>query len=99
MIKVVSYMKCIPPGNKKPQKPLIIKNFIEGVNVVGDKGLVLNTWSIVDADVAVIQGFTHQDSQKHRHLILRKAVYDRQQQKGKRTVIVDCSLFLQLRHK
>ena len=94
MIKVVSYMKCIPPGNKKPQKPLIIKNFIEGVNAVGDKGLVLNTWSIVDADVAVIQGFTHQDSQKHRHLILRKAVYDRQQQKGKRTVIVDSSLFL-----
>ena len=31
-------MKCIPPGNKKPQKPLIIKNFIEGVNAVGDKG-------------------------------------------------------------
>ena len=94
MIKVVSYMKCIPPGNKKPQKPLIIKNFIEGVNASGDKGIVLNTWSIVDADVAVIQGFTHQDSQKHRHLILRKAVYDRQQQKGKRTVIVDSSLFL-----
>ena len=30
--RVVSYMKCIPPGNKKAQKPLIIRNFIEGVN-------------------------------------------------------------------
>ena len=29
MISVVGYMKVIPPGNKKPQKPLIIKNFIE----------------------------------------------------------------------
>ena len=25
MITVVGYMKVIPPGNKKPQKPLIIK--------------------------------------------------------------------------
>ena len=37
--------------------------------LVATKELVLNTWSIVDADVAVIQGFTHQKSQKPRHLI------------------------------
>ena len=50
--RVVSYMKCIPPGNKKAQKPLIIRNFIEGVNRAGkkfgDQGVILNSWTVVD---------------------------------------------------
>ena len=33
--RVVTYMKCIPRGNKKAQKSLIIPNFIEGVNRAG----------------------------------------------------------------
>ena len=94
MISVVAYMKVIPPGNKKPQKPLIIKNFIEGVNRCGDKGIVSNSWTVVPADVAVLQGFVHQQPQKHRHLMLRKSVYETQQKREKRTMIVDSSLFL-----
>lgn len=94
MISVVSYMKVIPPGNKKPQKPLIIKNFIEGVNRCGDKGIVSNSWNIVPADVAVLQGFVHEKPQKHRHLMLRKSVFETQQKRNKRTMIVDSSLFL-----
>lgn len=35
MITVAAYMKGIPPGNKNPEKPAIIKNFIEGVNNSG----------------------------------------------------------------
>ena len=96
--RVVSYMKCIPPGNKKAQKPLIIRNFIEGVNRAGkkfgDQGVILNSWTVVDADVSVIQGFTHENSQRHRHLMLRKAVYEGQQRRNKRCMIVDSSLFL-----
>ena len=96
--RVVSYMKCIPPGNKKAQKPLIIRNFIEGVNrhgkQFGDQGVILNSWTVVDADVSVIQGFTHENSQRHRHLMLRKAVYEGQQRRDKRCMIVDSSLFL-----
>ena len=87
-------MKVIPPGNKKPQKPLIIKNFIEGVNKCGDKGVVVNSWNVIDADVSVLQGFVHQTPQKHRHLMLRKTVYERQLKRNKRTMIVDSSLFL-----
>lgn len=94
MITVVAYMKVIPPGNKKPQKPLIIKNFIEGVNRGGDRGIVSNGWTIVPADVAVLQGFVHQIPQKHRHLMLRKTVFEQQQKQNKRTMIVDSSLFL-----
>jgi len=94
MTSVVGYMKVIPPGNKKPQKPLIIKNFIEGVNRCGDKGIVSNSWTLIPADVAVLQGFVHQQPQKHRHLMLRKTVYETQQKRNKRTMIVDSSLFL-----
>jgi len=94
MISVVGYMKVIPPGNKKPQKPLIIKNFIEGVNRCGDKGIVSNSWTLIPTDVAVLQGFVHQQPQKHRHLMLRKTVYETQQKRNKRTMIVDSSLFL-----
>ena len=72
MISVVAYMKVIPPGNKKPQKPLIIKNFIDGVNACGDKGIISNSWTVIPADVSVLQGFVHQQPQKHRHLMLRR---------------------------
>jgi len=94
MKTVVGYMKVIPPGNKKPQKPLIIKNFIDGVNACGDKGVISNSWTVIPADVAVLQGFVHQQPQKHRHLMLRKTVFDTQQKRNKRTMIVDSSLFL-----
>jgi len=94
MINVVAYMKVIPPGNKKPQKPLIIKNFIDGVNACGDRGIVSNSWTLIPADVAVLQGFVHQQSQHHRHLMLRKTVFETQQKRNKRTMIVDSSLFL-----
>ena len=94
MISVVAYMKVIPPGNKKPQKPLIIKNFIDGVNACGDKGIISNSWTLIPADVSVLQGFVHQQPQKHRHLMLRKSVFEQQQKRNKRTMIVDSSLFL-----
>ena len=94
MINVVAYMKVIPPGNKKPQKPLIIKNFIDGVNACGDKGIISNSWTLIPADVSVLQGFVHQQPQKHRHLMLRKTVFEQQQKRNKRTMIVDSSLFL-----
>ena len=94
MITVVGYMKAIPPGNSNIAKPLIYKNFIEGVNRSGDKGLITNTWNIVPCDVAVLQGFVHQSPQKQKHLMLRKNVYETQIKREKRTMIVDSSLFL-----
>lgn len=94
MISVIAYMKVIPPGNKNPQKPMIIRNFIEGVNRCGDKGMVTSSRSVIDADVAVIQGFVHKNSKNSTHLNLRKEIYENQIRKNKRCVIVDSSLFL-----
>lgn len=93
-ISVASYLMGIPPGNKNPEKPKIIVNFIEGVWAAGDKGEIVCDYNPVDADVAVVQGFVHPGSKPGEHLKLRKAVFEKQQREGKRSIIVDSNLFL-----
>lgn len=96
MLTVAAYMKGIPPGNKNPEKPAIIKNFIEGVNYAGygDKGVIVDSYVPLDTDVGVIQGFVHPGSKSMPHLTLRKNVLERQRVNNKRTIIVDSNLFL-----
>ena len=93
-INVASYLMGIPPGNKNPEKPKIIVNFIEGVWAAGDKGQIVCDYTPIEADVAVVQGFVHPGSKTGQHLTLRKAVFDKQQRDGKRSIIVDSNLFL-----
>ena len=93
-ISVASYLMGIPPGNKNPEKPKIIVNFIEGVWAAGDKGQIVCDYNPVDADVAVVQGFVHPGSKQGDHLTLRKNVFEKQQRDGKRSIIVDSNLFL-----
>jgi len=92
--KVVAYFNVIPPNNKNMEKPAILENYIKGVNVVGDEGIESRTSSVVYSDVAVIQGFVHQDSQNTPHLLLRKNIVETQKRYNRRTVIVDSNLFL-----
>ena len=84
----------IPPGNTNPEKPAIIVNFIEGVWRNGDNGTIVTDYTPVDADVAVVQGYVHPGSKNSQHLNLRKSVFEKQQQDGKRSIIVDSNLFL-----
>jgi hypothetical protein len=88
-MKVVSYLKTVPGNNNNPQKPEILKKFIQGVNACGDIGFVSNDSSIVaDADVAVIQGWVYADTSSP-HLKFRKQLIDNQ------TVVTgDANLFL-----
>ena len=39
-MNVVSFLGGIPPRNQNPDKPMMLKLFAEGVNKVGDKGIV-----------------------------------------------------------
>ena len=93
-INVASYLMGIPPGNKNPEKPKIIVNFIEGVWAAGDKGEIVCDYDPVDTDVAVVQGFVHPGSKQGLHLTLRKQVFEKQKRDGKRSIIVDSNLFL-----
>ena len=95
-MKVISYLKGIPANNKNPEKPDVLKRFIQGVTACGDAGLVHsgNTWQL--SDVAVLQGFVHEDSPNTPHLILRKQVLEEQRRHKKHTVLIDSNLFLYL---
>lgn len=93
-MKVVSYLSGIPPGNNNLEKPAILTKFADGVNQVGDVGIVHNSMTVIPCDVAVIQGFTHDHGKNMPHLLLRSRVLDYQRQNNNTTVIADSNLFL-----
>ena len=94
MVTVVSYLKGIPASNKNPEKPLSLTNFIAGVNNTGDKGIVSNDFNLINAEVAIIQGYVHEEGKNAPHLAFRKKILDHQRNNNNRTVIIDSNLFL-----
>ena len=92
-INVIAYSAGIPAKNKNPEKPLILQNFIQGVNAVGDYGL-LHDGMHLPSEVALLQGWVHQDSPNAPHLLVRKKVIDAQLKAGRSVITADSSLFL-----
>lgn len=90
----VAYYAGIPPNNNNPEKPLILDNFIAGVNAAGDTGIGHRQMTTLDCDVAFIQGFVHEHGKTAPHLILRRNAVEKQKAEGKRSLIVDSNLFL-----
>lgn len=92
--KVVSYLAGIPASNKNLEKPRILEYFIQGVNKEGDIGILHNQSTLLDCDLAVIQGFVHEQGKSLPHLDLRKKVIQKQKQDNKKVLIADSNLFL-----
>ena len=61
MITVVAYLKGIPASNNNPEKPRSLTSFIAGVNSLGDHGVLNSDNNLLKADVAVIQGYVHEE--------------------------------------
>ena len=95
-MKLVSYHSGIPPKNNKAEKPAILNNFVQGVCTKGDKGINHFGNNIIDCNVALLQGFVHQNSKQVPHLMLRQHVLNHQRIKNNKTLIVDSNLFLYL---
>ena len=93
-LTAVAYYAGIPPNNSNLEKPLILDYFCQGVIAVGDTAVAHKEMSVLDCDVALIQGFVHNDGKQMPHLNLRKSAIDRQYKNGKRSLIVDSNLFL-----
>jgi hypothetical protein len=93
-LTAVAYYGGIPPNNNKPEKPLILDNFIKGVNASGDNGIAHHGMNTITCDVALIQGFVHEHGKSAPHLQLRKNAIDLQKANNKRSLIVDSNLFL-----
>jgi hypothetical protein len=92
-MRVVGYLSAVPPSDKNSNKREILTRFIQGVNRIGDQGIAHNVLNVVPADVAVIQGWTHEQGKSAPHLTLRQQVIDAQRKAGKRLVVVDSNLF------
>ena len=90
----VAYYGGIPPNNNNPEKPLILDNFLIGVQACGDTAIANRQMSVLPCDVALIQGFVHEHGKTLPHLQLRKDAAELQRVNGKRSLIVDSNLFL-----
>ncbi len=90
----VAYYGGIPSNNNNPEKPMILDNFCQGVNACGDTAIPHKGMTTIPCDVALIQGFVHEDGKKLPHLILRQQAINLQKQNSKKSLIVDSNLFL-----
>jgi len=93
-LTAVAYYGGIPLNNSNPEKPQILDNFIMGVNTAGDLGIAHRAMTAIPCDVALIQGFVHEQGKTLPHLMLRKQAIDLQKKNNKRSLIVDSNLFL-----
>jgi hypothetical protein len=93
-LTAVAYYGGIPPYNNNLEKPLILNNFISGVNAAGDSGISHRGMNAIPCDVAFIQGFVHDDGKNLPHLKLRKDAINLQKKNKKRSLICDSNLFL-----
>jgi hypothetical protein len=93
-VTAVAYYGGIPPYNNNLEKPLILNNFISGVNAAGDSGISHRGMNAIPCDVAFIQGFVHDDGKNLPHLKLRKDAINLQKKNKKRSLICDSNLFL-----
>ena len=93
-LTAVAYYAGIPPNNSNLEKPQILDYFCQGVIASGDIAIAHREMSVLDCDVALIQGFVHDDGKQLPHLKLRKSAIDRQLKNGKRSLVVDSNLFL-----
>jgi hypothetical protein len=94
VMKVVSYYNVVPGKNKSQEKFDILTNFIQGVNAVGDTGILHKGNDIVNCDVGVIQGWQHERGKNAPHLRLRQNVIDTQINSNKYVISGDANLFL-----
>jgi hypothetical protein len=94
MITVAAYLKTVPEKNNNSGKTRVLLDFIKGVKTCGDNGIIIDESKIIDSDVAVIQGFVHEEGKRAPHLTFRKNILLSQTNKNKRTIIADSNLFL-----
>lgn len=95
MTVAVAYYGGIPPHNNNPEKPMILDNFLKGVQNSGDTAIAQTAMQVVpNADVALIQGFVHEHGKTAPHLVLRRNAVEQQINNGKKALIVDSNLFL-----
>lgn len=86
-MKIAIYLAAVPK-NKNELKLAVLRRFGEGAQKLGDQVQFVHDYNIVPADVAVMQGFVHNDLSSA-HLQLRRKILDTNQN----TLVIDSNLF------
>lgn len=89
----MAYLSSVPPSKKSQHKADLLKRFVGGVQAVGDTGVISSTPTLINADVAFIQGWAHPTGKQAAHNLFRKAVHDYQKKNNNRLLVVDSNLF------
>lgn len=97
-MKVISYLATLPAKqlaiHPPTEKISTLHYYIQGVNAVGDQGIVSYQPQWEPCDVAVILGWVHEHGKTAPHLSFRREIVERQRATGGRTIIADSNLFL-----
>lgn len=93
-MKVAAYLSCLPPSNNNREKGEILTRFSQGVKSVGDTIILHTGNNLIDCDVALSVGWVHEASKGSTHLVLRKAIIDKQLAENKKILLADSNLFL-----
>ncbi len=88
---VTAYLAGVPSPQKNLHKTEILRRFIDGVNLMRDKGIAHTGKNLLKSDVGIIQGWVHPGSPNTPHLNLRRQVA--QNTHNNNTIIVDSNLF------
>lgn len=89
---IAVYLGAVPAKTKNQAKRDLLRAFSVGAETTGDKVTVTdNLNTVIDADIAVLQGWIGMKSAAH--LDLRQRVIQHQRQCGKHTLVIDSNLF------
>lgn len=90
-MKVAVYRAAVPAKSKNQFKRNMLTAFAQGVAAAGDHVMVVDQHQVVDADIAVLQGWVGMKAGAH--LILRQQVIDHQRSKNRHVMIIDSNLY------
>jgi hypothetical protein len=88
---VAVYLAAVPAKAKNQFKRDMLLAFGQGVRQAGDSVSMVDEHRVVDADLAVIQGWVGMKAGPH--LALRQQVIDHQRSQGKHVMIIDSNLY------
>jgi len=86
-MKIAIYLAAVPK-NKNEIKLAVLRRFGQGAVLSGDSVEFVEDHRFIASDVAVMQGFVHQDVSRP-HLLLRRHILDN----NPNTVVIDSNLF------
>ena len=90
-MKIAVYLAGVPAKTKNEYKRELLTRFAYGAKLAGDEIYTVDDYTVIDADVAVLQGWI--GMKQAPHLKLRADVINHQRNTGKHTLVIDSNLF------